>query len=227
MARAESRKKKFVVKIEIGAKGLLATGVVIFCVLLWMFLLGIWAGDHLAGTGGAPEPAPAPVPFPAPAGEQDRGGAVALPQVDLPSAPPPAARAERPEEPGKKNVVRERVTLVPRAEKKKVRRNEKKRAASAPAAGRKEKTATVSGSFFSLQVGAYRDKANAVEDCARLVARGLDAFYREPARGSGYTRVYIGRYAGMDEARAAAARLEKEKGIKSFVVMIPGRGAGK
>lgn len=221
MARTGNRKKKFVLKIEIGAKGLLATGVVIFCVLLWMFLLGIWAADHLAG-----EPEETPVaPFPSPARVEK--GPAAPGTVELPAVPPARPRTEKtapaPE------PVRERVSLVPRAEKKRVR----SRAGKAPAGASGGKAAAgkgkagAAGSFFSLQVGAYRNKANAVEDCARYVARGLDAFFREPARAGAYTRVYVGRYRSMDEARAASRRLEKEKGIRSFVVMIPGRDTGK
>lgn len=47
MAAARRGKKKTVVKIELGWGGLLSLAVVFFCVFLWMFLLGIWAGHSI------------------------------------------------------------------------------------------------------------------------------------------------------------------------------------
>lgn len=47
MAAARRGKKKTVVKIELGWGGLLSLAVVVFCVFLWMFLLGIWAGQSI------------------------------------------------------------------------------------------------------------------------------------------------------------------------------------
>jgi len=45
MAKAKRKKKRFAIRFEIGLPGLLATGIVCFCIFLWMFLLGIWAGQ--------------------------------------------------------------------------------------------------------------------------------------------------------------------------------------
>jgi len=44
MARKKSKKKKKI-KFELTPGGLFGIGVVLFCILLWMFLLGIWAGQ--------------------------------------------------------------------------------------------------------------------------------------------------------------------------------------
>jgi hypothetical protein len=44
MARKKSKKKKKI-KFELTLGGLLGVGSVLFCILLWMFLLGIWAGQ--------------------------------------------------------------------------------------------------------------------------------------------------------------------------------------
>jgi hypothetical protein len=46
MARKKSRKKKKI-KFELTPGGLLGVGAVLFCILLWMFLLGIWAGQSV------------------------------------------------------------------------------------------------------------------------------------------------------------------------------------
>jgi hypothetical protein len=45
MAKAKRKKKRFAIRFELGFPGLLATGIVCFCIFLWMFLLGIWAGQ--------------------------------------------------------------------------------------------------------------------------------------------------------------------------------------
>lgn len=46
MAKKKVQKKKGKrLSFELSLKGLLGLGVVIFCIFLWMFLLGIWAGQ--------------------------------------------------------------------------------------------------------------------------------------------------------------------------------------
>ena len=47
MARKKAKKKKVRVRLELTAGGLLAVGVVCFCIFLWMFLMGIWAGQTI------------------------------------------------------------------------------------------------------------------------------------------------------------------------------------
>jgi hypothetical protein len=44
MARKKSKKKKKI-KFELTLGGILGVGAVLFCVFLWMFLLGIWTGQ--------------------------------------------------------------------------------------------------------------------------------------------------------------------------------------
>jgi hypothetical protein len=39
------RKKKKKIKFELSWGGLLGIGAVLFCIFLWMFLLGIWTGQ--------------------------------------------------------------------------------------------------------------------------------------------------------------------------------------
>ncbi|OGQ95695.1 MAG: hypothetical protein A2521_17020 [Deltaproteobacteria bacterium RIFOXYD12_FULL_57_12] len=58
------RKKKVFVRFELSFWGLLGVAVVCFCIFLWMFLLGIWAGQTILVTS-SPETssflAPAPI----------------------------------------------------------------------------------------------------------------------------------------------------------------------
>ena len=41
----KKRQKRFAVRFELGFGALFGLGVVIFCIFLWMFLLGVWAGQ--------------------------------------------------------------------------------------------------------------------------------------------------------------------------------------
>jgi len=41
----KKRQKRFAVRFELGLGALFGLGVVIFCIFLWMFLLGVWAGQ--------------------------------------------------------------------------------------------------------------------------------------------------------------------------------------
>ncbi len=45
MARRKKKKKIFTVRFELSLAGLFGVGIVCFCIFLWMFLLGIWAGQ--------------------------------------------------------------------------------------------------------------------------------------------------------------------------------------
>jgi len=46
VARSSAKKKKKI-KFELTLSGLLGVGAILFCVFLWMFLLGIWAGQTI------------------------------------------------------------------------------------------------------------------------------------------------------------------------------------
>jgi hypothetical protein len=46
VARSRKKKKK-TIKFELTLGGLLGIGVILFCVFLWMFLIGIWAGQTI------------------------------------------------------------------------------------------------------------------------------------------------------------------------------------
>jgi len=46
VARSRKKKKKRI-KFELTLGGLMGVGAVLFCVFLWMFLLGVWAGQTI------------------------------------------------------------------------------------------------------------------------------------------------------------------------------------
>ena len=49
------KKRRFTFRFELGLGGLAGLGIIFFCVFLWMFLLGVWAGQTVllpSGDGG-------------------------------------------------------------------------------------------------------------------------------------------------------------------------------
>ncbi len=58
MAKSNNRsKKKFAVCFELGLGGLFGLATIVFCVFLWMFLLGVWAGQTVLLPSGASDTA--------------------------------------------------------------------------------------------------------------------------------------------------------------------------
>jgi len=51
VARKKGKKKKKI-KFELSPGGLLGVGAVLFCIFLWMFLLGIWVGQAVLPASG-------------------------------------------------------------------------------------------------------------------------------------------------------------------------------
>jgi cell division septation protein DedD len=80
------------------------------------------------------------------------------------------------------------------------------KAASAPAAG-----------SFSIQVGAFRDRASADSVATRLKGKGFSAYVVAPT-GEGLFNVRVGRYDARPEAERVMARLRDQEKFKPFIV---------
>ncbi len=76
-------------------------------------------------------------------------------------------------------------------------------------------------SFFSLQVGSFRDKKKAQRDVLGWKAKGHDAFYLPPEEGTDAFRVFVGRYEKLAEANEVATRLENEEDTRAYVTLLP------
>lgn len=76
-------------------------------------------------------------------------------------------------------------------------------------------------SFFSLQVGSFRDKKKAQRDVLGWKAKGQDAFYLPPEEGADAFRVFVGRFGKLAEANEVAARLESEEDARVYVTLLP------
>ncbi|MFH1216610.1 MAG: SPOR domain-containing protein [Pseudomonadota bacterium] len=76
-------------------------------------------------------------------------------------------------------------------------------------------------SFFSLQVGSFRDKKKAHREVLGWQAKGQDAFYLEPEEGTDTYRVFIGRYEKLTDANVRAVGLEKEEDVRAYITLLP------
>ena len=74
--------------------------------------------------------------------------------------------------------------------------------------------------FFSIQVSAFRDVAQAENEVGELKSWGLDAFSRvETVEGKGdWHRFYVGRFASKAEAAAEADQIKSEGIVSDFVI---------
>lgn len=189
-----NRKKKFSIKFELSPAGMLSVGVVCFCIFLWMFLLGVWAGQTILSTGSYSIAGPG------------RGGAARLREISpkkvVAKLPAPAAEP-KPAEPLE--------TPPPAVDK------PGKTAPTKPAlAGASD------SSYFTVQVGAYRESGYAEKALEEWLAKGYQAFSRPPeGPDDKYIRVYVGRFEEVAEARKQAETLERHEKIKPFIATIP------
>lgn len=194
---AANGKKGYTIKFELSLSGLLGVGVVCFCIFLWMFLLGVWAGQTglisgmsfsappaipAAAKKGAmrntvvetPELAPIPEPEPAPASTSE-----------------PAASSMPPEAP---------VAFLP------------------PETAAKAEVAT----FYAIQVGAFKDSRYVEEAMKVWRTLGYDPFLRPPSGANEHlTKVYLGHFADAATARKEAEVLARKEKITPVVAMIP------
>jgi cell division septation protein DedD len=211
---ANQQKNKKSIHIEMSILGLLGLGLVAFIVLLWMFLLGIWAGQTIllpeeGGTGSLSNIA----------GMPPEGGAAPAPVARVPAAP--AAQTPipilipdqdpdpvdlTPDQPATPELIPESIPLP----------NEE--AMALPAAP----DHVESSSFFSLQIAAFSEAESSYKEAAAWRQRGVEAFALRPEEGGdGLYRVCVGRFAELAEANREASRLEEAENIKPFITLIP------
>ena len=78
--------------------------------------------------------------------------------------------------------------------------------------------ATPAEGSFSIQVGAFKDKATADAVVARLKARSFAAYAVAPAAADGLFNVRVGSFPGRTEAERVQVRLRDEEKFKPFIV---------
>jgi cell division septation protein DedD len=79
------------------------------------------------------------------------------------------------------------------------------------------------GSYYALQIGAFKEKKHAEVELVKLDAKGYKAQIRVTDTGSPngtLHRVYLGRFKTPEEAKALAKTLHDKDGIDSYVIMV-------
>lgn len=202
------KKKGFAIKFDLSLGGLLGVGVVCFCIFLWMFLLGVWAGQTGLISGislTAPMVAPVTGKGEEPKRPGPKGPVVTPerePEAESPPAPAPVAAPAVP------LPVPAAPVVAPSAS------PEKTDAAEAPRA----KAPAVP--FYAIQVGAFRDSQNVADELRVWRARGYEPFSRPPGENEHLTKVYVGHYLDATAARKEEAILAKKRKISPLIVMI-------
>jgi cell division protein FtsN len=182
-------------------------------VLTVTFVAGVWTGRHWPLlTGGAPPRATAE------AGGGRRGPATERPRQAEPlpaltfyqeltaplTAPPPAPRPARPARPPESRRGPESPSGPSRP--------------ASPAEAGATAGAPAPGVSFTVQVGAYNQRAPAEALRATLVAAGHDARVTEAATPAGVRyRVHVGAFPTREAARDTATRLGTERALPAFV----------
>ena len=187
------RRKGFSIKFNLTVAGLFGVGVVCFCIFLWMFLLGIWAGQTVLTNGKyqKTETGKTRLQSPAPATKK--------PVAKKPKAVP---------HPGEKKV--------------KKAKQEKPKVAAKQEPVKAQPEPEEDPSFFAVQVAAFKDSTLAAKAVKTWKKKGYTVFSRPPEGADDmFTRVYIGRFDSMDAAKKQAGSLEKKEKIKPFIVLVP------
>lgn len=180
-----------------------------------------------------------PAPKPAQSVVEERHEAAApKPAAEKPKAavtPPAPATKETKPAPGHETAKKEvkpstQANDVAKVEEK-IKKLEEKKAGTlhsepakpAPAVKTEAKPVS-SGSYYALQVAAFKDKAQAETELKKFESKGLKGKIRTvdlgPEKGT-WTRVYIGRYETAEKAKAAQGELASHGYSKpSYVVML-------
>lgn len=168
--------------------------------------------------------------------EKHEAPTVAKPAVEKPKTPVAAAvapkdqKATPPPDTSKKDTKAiSQSSEIAKVEEKIKKLEEKKAAAShaepqKTAAPKADTKATSSGSYYALQVAAFKDKAQAEAELKKFESKGFKGKIKTvdlgPEKGV-WTRVYIGRYDTPEKAKAAQNELASQGHSKpSYVVML-------
>lgn len=91
--------------------------------------------------------------------------------------------------------------------------------AAAPAKpGAAPKAVAPTAGAFTIQVGAFKDKASADSVVSRLKGKGFAAYVVSPGAAEGLFNVRVGSFAGRADAEHVQGRLRDEEKFKPFIV---------
>jgi len=202
---ASPGKKGYTIRFELSFGGLLGVGVVCFCIFLWMFLLGLWAGQTGLISG---------IPFTS----QSAISAAAKVELAKGRSPVPLVVTPEPEpEPAAAPLLSETV------------------ASDSPGALATSQTPEIQAAApvepeakppvslaYTIQIGAFRDSHYVEKALQKWRAKGYEVFSRPPSGANEHlTKVYLGHFPEAEAARKEAASLAEKEKITPIIVAIP------
>ena len=193
---ARTRKKSRKIQFQISWGGLAALTVSTVCVFLWVFILGFWVGQKLAGRSMDESLQTQVVARAVPETREEKTTQVT----------PLDTEEEKQSEPRKESV------------KKKVLGADDIRQP-----GHQIKKAKKRSVYFVLQIASCREKDRANKEARRWRDKGYRAKVRRtdlgPEKGIFY-RVHLGEYCSVEEATNSAKKLAQKHNLKSYIVPI-------
>jgi cell division septation protein DedD len=90
--------------------------------------------------------------------------------------------------------------------------------ASTAKAGAGPKTVAPAAGTFTIQVGAFKDRASADSVVSRLKGKGFAAYVVSPGAAEGLFNVRVGSFASRPDAEHVQGRLRDEEKFKPFIV---------
>lgn len=192
-------------RFELGLLGMVFVFLLLVCLFLWMFVLGVWFGQRLVGKGPSPvaeKTLKEKVPEEVPAEE------VGPPPVALPGNLTASPQGP-PEIPQKAATVKGTPPEAPSSP-------------PPPSSPSPKKTTAkpASGEYYVLQVASFRDRAEAERYARAFRDRGYAAEVVSvtlPGKGQ-WHRVYVGRFESRAEAEKAYKELRARKLVKTAYI---------
>ncbi len=200
-------------RLEVGFLGMVFIFLLLVCLFLWMFVLGVWFGQRMMGKGPSPvAERTLKVPEEAPAPEE-----VSPPEVMVskPVSPGPTVVSETPPQVEKESSPGESPAVSPPVKERPAERVPEKEERVSPAAREK-----IRPPYYTLQVASFKDPKEAEKYARYFRERGYFSQVVRvnlPRKGLWF-RVYVGRFATLEEARKTFEELKRKKLIKQAYI---------
>ncbi|MDH5297995.1 MAG: SPOR domain-containing protein [Desulfobulbaceae bacterium] len=233
MALPTKRPHSFAIRFELGILGLGGLTVVCLCIFLWLFMLGVWAGQTVlspSATESSPTLRRLTSPLLPPVESVEEPNMAPPPVAETTQLPPETLTPEEAVAPETSLAPEEGVVTEETATQGAPVAPSVPSAPSAPSVpvapgavhgGGAEAPRPSRTSYFTLQVGAFRDAANASQSVTDWQAKGYQAFSLLPEDGGGLTRVFVGRFDKLAEANGLVAEFEKKEKLRAYITLLP------
>jgi len=235
---AEKKKDSKKVKIEMSKLGLIFVILIILCIFVWSFIIGVWVGTKI---GSKEQEATAFTKETPPIVEAQQ------PKVENNTSTAPAPEVLPPLLPAKKQVSQNNVTVPEHkvSEKKAIKpihKGELKKLQSLIKPSHHEKTqekkvtkhkvekkksstkhkAVHKTPYYGVQIGAFSKFSSAKAEAAKFRKKGYHVVIKKVhlKHGKVLYKVIVGRYHRRRDAEVAIIKIKQEFGVKGFVVEV-------